>query len=131
MLCVYACNVPVRTRTKARVDGQVKKVYDKAQTPYQRTLASPHVSPEDKTRLTQLYGMLDPVALRQSIDCRLDDLWENYRVGSLNEATNTPKLGLYKEAIRAVDESAKIRYDSSGSRPNRSPRPVRSESKEA
>lgn len=82
----------LKLQEKVRVDGKVKKVYDKAQTPYQRALASPHVSPEDKKRLTQLYGTLDPVALRQSIDRRLRDLWENYRVRSSNEATNTPKL---------------------------------------
>jgi hypothetical protein len=82
----------LKLQEKVRVDGKVKKVYDEAQTPYQRTLASPHVSPADKKRLTQLYGMLDPVALRQSIDRRLRDLGENYRVRFLDEATNTPKL---------------------------------------
>jgi hypothetical protein len=70
----------LKLQEKVRVDGKVKKVYDEAQTPYQRTLALPHVSPENKQRLTQLYGTLDPVALRRSIDRRLRDLWENYRV---------------------------------------------------
>jgi hypothetical protein len=87
-----AAPVSGKLKEKVRVDGKVKKVYDEAQTPYQRVLASPHVSREDKKRLTQLYGTLDPVALRRSIDRRLDDLWENYRVRSSNEATNTPKL---------------------------------------
>jgi hypothetical protein len=82
----------LKLKEKVRVDGKVKKVYDEAQTPYQRTLASPHVSQENKERLTQLYGTLDPVALRRSIDRRLRDLWENYRVRFSNEATNAPKL---------------------------------------
>jgi len=82
----------LKLKEKVRVDGKVKKVYDEAQTPYQRTLASPHVSQGNEERLTQLYGTLDPVALRQSIDRRLRDLWENYRVRFSHEATNTPKL---------------------------------------
>ena len=82
----------LKLKEKVRVDGKVKKVYDEAQTPYQRTLASPHVSQEDKQRLTQLYGTLYPVALQQSIDRRLRDLWENYRVRFSHEATNPPKL---------------------------------------
>lgn len=82
----------LKLKEKVRVDGKVKKVYDEAQTPYQRTLASPHVSQEKKDRLRQLYGTLDPVALRQSIDRRLRDLWENYRVRFSHEATNAPKL---------------------------------------
>jgi hypothetical protein len=81
----------LKLKEKIRVDGKVKKVYDEAQTPYQRTLASPRVSQENKDRLTQLYSTLDPVALREDLDRRLRDLWENYRVRSLHEATIPPK----------------------------------------
>lgn len=81
----------LKLKEKVRVDGKVKKVYDEAQTPYQRTLASPHVSQENKDRLTQLYSTLDPVALREELDRRLHDLWEHYRVRSLHEATIPPK----------------------------------------
>jgi hypothetical protein len=81
----------LKLKEKIRVDGKVKKVYDEAQTPYQRTLASPRVSQENKDRLTQLYSTLDPVALREDLDRRLRDLWEHYRVRSLHEATIPPK----------------------------------------
>jgi hypothetical protein len=81
----------LKLKEKVRVDGKVKKVYDEAQTPYQRTLASPRVSQENKDRLTQLYSTLDPVALREDLDRRLRDLREHYRVRSLHEATIPPK----------------------------------------
>ena len=63
---------------KKRVDGKVKKVYDTAQTPYQRLLASGDVSQENKDRLTALYQTLDPVALHQSIETQLVAIWERY-----------------------------------------------------
>jgi len=65
---------------KTRVDGKVKKVYDKAQTPYQRVLASPDVSQESKDRLTALYQTLDPVALHTKIKTQLERIWKLYPV---------------------------------------------------
>lgn len=61
---------------KKRVDGKVKKVYDRAQTPYQRILASPAVSQENKDKLTALYQTLDPVALYQTIQTHLAKVWQ-------------------------------------------------------
>jgi len=63
---------------KTRVDGKVKKVYDAAQTPYQRLQASPDVSQERKDALTALYQTLDPVALYQTIQTQLAKIWERY-----------------------------------------------------
>ena len=78
----------IKLKEKTRVDGKVKKVYDEAQTPYRRVLASPDVRPEDKDRLTKLYETLDPVALQKAIDQRAHDLWEKCRVRFLDDATN-------------------------------------------
>lgn len=60
---------------RTRVDGKTKKVYDKAQTPYQRVLASPDVSQENKDKLTALYQTLDPVALYNKIQKQLERIW--------------------------------------------------------
>jgi hypothetical protein len=86
-----AAPVSGKLKEKARVDGKVKKVYDAAQTPYQRVLASPHVSQENKDRLTRLYGTLDPVALQRSIERHTHDIWERHRVRPLDGATNAVK----------------------------------------
>ncbi len=70
----------LKLQKKTRIDAKVKKVYDEAKTPYQRVLASPHVSQESKDRLTKLYGTLDPVKLQKSLEQRLRDIWDRYRV---------------------------------------------------
>jgi hypothetical protein len=61
---------------KRRTGPKVTKRYDRARTPYQRVLESPHVSDADKQRLTELYLTLDPVVVRQRIDLNLDKLWQ-------------------------------------------------------
>lgn len=48
---------------KERTGSRVKKIYDRARTPYQRLLESPHLSEESKSKLTQLHNTLDPVSL--------------------------------------------------------------------
>lgn len=59
---------PVMKLIKKTRDGsKVKKVYDKAKTPYQRVLDSPYVSEESKQVLRDLYVQLNPVALKRRI----------------------------------------------------------------
>ena len=53
---------------KERVGSRVKKRYDKAQTPYQRVLASPQVGKPDQQRLKTKYATLNPAALKRKID---------------------------------------------------------------
>jgi hypothetical protein len=61
---------------KGRVDGKFIKTYDKASTPYQRIMARKDIPPQTKARFTNLYVRLNPVALRNSIDRKVDKLWE-------------------------------------------------------
>jgi Integrase core domain len=65
--------------SKERVDGKVRKVYDTAQTPYQRVLTSPDVSDENKDRLRALYLTLNPVTLHRTIEQQLRHIWETHR----------------------------------------------------
>lgn len=53
--------------SKTRRGAKVAKRYDTARTPFQRVLASPHVSGEVKRRLTQTYLGLNPAALKREI----------------------------------------------------------------
>jgi hypothetical protein len=68
----------MKLKEKMRVDGKVKKVYDVAQTPYQRVLASPDVTEEDKQTLRDLYPTLNPVKLLDAIERHLEKLWRIY-----------------------------------------------------
>jgi hypothetical protein len=61
---------------KQRVGSRVRKQYDRAQTPYQRLLASPQVSQADKDALRQQFLSLNPVAVRRALDERLAVFWQ-------------------------------------------------------
>jgi hypothetical protein len=61
---------------KDRVDGKFIKAYDQASTPYQRIMHRKDIPPQSKARFTHLYVRLNPVALRNSIDRKVDELWE-------------------------------------------------------
>ena len=56
---------------KQRRGAKLYKRYDTAQTPYQRAMASPDVTPITKVRLTQEYRLLNPAAIRRHIDANL------------------------------------------------------------
>jgi hypothetical protein len=61
---------------KERIDGKTIKYYDKAITPYRRTLAAEQVVFSDKVSLTNLYVQLNPVELRKKIDLNIGKLWK-------------------------------------------------------
>jgi hypothetical protein len=53
--------------SKERDGSRVKKRYDKAQTPFQRVMASPHIGRVRKQKLKLQYESLNPAALKRSI----------------------------------------------------------------
>ena len=60
---------------RTRQGAKVHKYYDRAQTPYQRLLAS-GVSDDDGYReLEELYHSINPLQLRRQIDQELEKLW--------------------------------------------------------
>jgi hypothetical protein len=61
---------------KQRIDGKTIKYYDKAITPYRRTLAAEQVAFSNKASLTNLYVQLNPVVLRKKIDLIIGKLWK-------------------------------------------------------
>jgi len=52
---------------KTRQGAKVRKRFDTARTPYQRVMASPHVSPQAKQALTRTYLGLNPAGLKRQI----------------------------------------------------------------
>jgi hypothetical protein len=60
--------------SKRRVGTKVVRKYSKPRTPYQRVLASPHVSNERKTNLQARLATLDPLLLKQSIESQLQTI---------------------------------------------------------
>lgn len=70
----------IRLQRKEVVDGKVRRRYDRAQTPYQRVLASPEVSQAVKDGLTQLFWSLNPVTLCEQLSALQDELWAHATV---------------------------------------------------
>jgi hypothetical protein len=57
----------MKLKTKERVGSKVIKRYDRAQTPYQRVLATVQVSEAEKQRLRAKYKTLNPAALKRKL----------------------------------------------------------------
>jgi hypothetical protein len=62
--------------SKQRHDSKVKKVYDTAKTPYQRLLASTHISEKIKHELQKKYESLDPLYLLKELERLQKQLWQ-------------------------------------------------------
>ena len=67
----------MKLKEKVRQGNKVKRIYDDPQTPYQRVLASPHVSRKVKDQLRAIYQKLDLVTLKRRIDRIVKQLWKD------------------------------------------------------
>jgi integrase-like protein len=61
--------------TKTRVGARAHRVYDRAQTPYQRLCAAGVLSPSKRDELEARYQSLNPLRLRRDLEAALDRLW--------------------------------------------------------
>ena len=61
--------------TKTRQGERTHRVYDRAQTPYQRLCATGVLTPETYRELNALYDSLNPLHLRRQLERELDRLW--------------------------------------------------------
>src|SRR5215211_2379281 len=67
----------MKLREKRRDGSALHRRYDRAQTPWQRLLASGVLSMEVAARLTGIFQALDPVRLRRQVETLLDALWRH------------------------------------------------------
>ena len=61
--------------TKTRQGARVHRVYDRAQTPYQRLCASGVLAPATRDERAARYQRLNPLQLRRDLEAALDHLW--------------------------------------------------------
>ena len=99
---------------KQRRGARVKKRYDRAQTPYQRILASDCLTKRKIEPIKDLYRKLDPVTLLKELERRQDHFWtfangqrEPERNGSPREMDAVVRK--YLAEISAAPESNQIR----------------------
>jgi hypothetical protein len=64
-----------RLVTKTRQGARSRRVYDRAQTPYQRLCAAGGLSADARRELEALYQSLNPLQLRRALERELDRLW--------------------------------------------------------
>ena len=62
---------------KRRVEGKLRRIWDQAQTPYQRLLATGVLDPTPAQQLARCYEQINPRRLRQEIYRQLAGLWES------------------------------------------------------
>jgi hypothetical protein len=61
--------------TKSRHGAHTHRVYDRAQTPYQRLCAAGVLAPAKRDEFERLYQRLNPLQLRRDLDAALERLW--------------------------------------------------------
>jgi hypothetical protein len=64
-----------RLVAKTRQGARVRRVHDRAQTPFQRLCTSGALTPDRQRELQALYETLNPLRLRRDIDAALVTLW--------------------------------------------------------
>jgi hypothetical protein len=72
----------VKLRSKRREGSTVTRIYDRAQTPLQRLLASKILPTETEQQLTELFAALDPVLLLRQIETLQEALWQHAIAGA-------------------------------------------------
>jgi hypothetical protein len=90
--------------SKTRQGARAYRVYDRAQTPYQRLCAARILTAEHRQALEALYQSLNPLQLRRELDAALDRLWAlaatDPRRAASSPATSRNSVTLSYESTR-------------------------------
>jgi hypothetical protein len=72
----------MKLREKKRINSKYYKKYDAPRTPYDRVMASEHVSDEEKERLKTVHQALNPFILKKNIEKKLRVIFKKVKVTS-------------------------------------------------
>ena len=72
----------LKLKEKVRIGSKYRKTYHTPQTPYARVLACGHVSAEEKQRLRNIAGTLNPFELKRRIEGKLEAIFQLISVTS-------------------------------------------------
>jgi len=64
-----------KLKQKERINSKYRRVYEKPQTPYQRLIASSHVTGKAKKRLKETLRTLNPFQLKKEIERKLQAIF--------------------------------------------------------
>ena len=94
----------MKLKEKTRVGGKVHRVYDRAQTPYQRVLASGLLNRRQRKELEARYQALNPVALGRKIQELRDRLFDLVEAKCQADLPRTRRRGPDLELTRARNQ---------------------------
>ncbi len=66
----------IKLISKERVNGKIKRKYDKAKTPHKRLMELKNLSNQEKEKLTNIYESLNPAELKRQINKKLVNLYK-------------------------------------------------------
>ena len=80
----------LKLKSKTRLNAKLRRRYHAPQTPYERLLASEHVTPEAKARLTERFRSLNPFALQRTIQAKLRLIFDTLRAPAPDAPASPP-----------------------------------------
>ena len=80
----------VKLVRKDRVGARVRRRYDAPRTPFERVVDSPHADPAAVAQLTALRARLDPFALAQTIERKLEQIYALAHLATSPSAPSSP-----------------------------------------
>jgi hypothetical protein len=90
------CLPTIRLKSKTRVEGRIKRIYDHPCTPYERVVGSPQIDRKTKRKLQDIYEGLNPAELYR----RLTELRERLELISAGKSEGYGKPAYRGPAIR-------------------------------
>jgi hypothetical protein len=66
----------LKLKSKERIGGRVKKVYDEPKSPFKRLMDSSYVPEEEKSRLKDTYCTKNPIYLKKEMDKKLKEFFD-------------------------------------------------------
>ncbi len=66
----------LKLKSKERIGGRVKKVYDAPKTPYKRLLENTYVQESEKSKLKDAYHAKNPIYLKKEMDKKLKEFFK-------------------------------------------------------
>ena len=66
----------MKLKSKTRIGGKIKKIYEEPKTPYQRVMESSYVSDAEKEKLRNQFLSKNPIYLKQQLDIKIKEFFK-------------------------------------------------------
>ena len=66
----------LKLKSKERIGGRVKKIYDEPKSPYKRLLENTYVPEKEKAKLREAFALKNPIYLKKELDKKLKEFYK-------------------------------------------------------